>query len=245
VRILGLNIRAGGGQRTAAIVDYLERHDPHTLVLTEWRASAPGADILAWARARRMHVGALNDGGTANGVLVASRARFGFESVRPDDAGTGVLMLARFAAFRLLACYFPSQKQKAPYFARCAEVARVQAGARFLLVGDLNTGNQVADRVEGGVRYHCAEAFDDLSAQCGLHDLWRRSQGPDAREWTWLSHRQNGFRLDHAFANAAFVAWARPDCRYDHAPRGTFSDHSAIVVDCGPGGRRQGGQSDP
>jgi hypothetical protein len=33
-----------------------------------------------------------------------------------------------------------------------------------------------------------------------------------------LAHRQSGFRIDHAFGNTAFVQWADPACRYDHAP---------------------------
>ena len=64
-----------------------------------------------------------------------------------------------------------------------------------------------------------------------MHDLWRRSNGPNAQEWTWLSHRHNGFRFDHAFANAAFVDWADTRCQYDHTPppaRGT--DHSALAI---------------
>ena len=41
----------------------------------------------------------------------------------------------------------------------------------------------------------------------------------------------NGFRLDHAFGNQAFVAAFNPTCRYDHSSRkGRFSDHSALVI---------------
>jgi hypothetical protein len=53
----------------------------------------------------------------------------------------------------------------------------------------------------------------------------------EAREWTWLSHRGNGFRIDHAFATKAFVVQAKPACRHDHAPRETaLSDQSGLIV---------------
>jgi len=70
---------------------------------------------------------------------------------------------------------------------------------------------------------------NELSGTHAL-DLWRRTQGPHAREWTWMT-KANGFRLDHAFGNSAFVAAFDPSCRYDHSPRENgFSDHSALLI---------------
>jgi exonuclease III len=96
--------------------------------------------------------------------------------------------------------------------------------------GDLNTGNQVADRTPTGEKYACAERFDWLSEAGGLVDLWRRTNGAAAREWTWLTSK-NGFRLDHAFGNGPLVKRFDPSCQYDDAPRKIgFSDHSAVLV---------------
>ena len=236
MRMVCLNIRAGGGRRIGAVAEYLEAQNPHTVVLTEWRNGPAGVAVEAWAQGRGMHMARTTDGGTANGVFVASLAPFAVESLRPNVPGAGVLMLARFRQLRLLACYFPIQRSKAPFFARCAELAGQESRRPFLLLGDLNTGNQIKDRDPRGVRYHCAEDFDALTGAAGLTDLWRRNHGDAAREWTWVSHRNNGFRLDHALANRRFLAAADPSCRYDHAPRGAFTDHSAIVLDCGGGG---------
>jgi exonuclease III len=77
----------------------------------------------------------------------------------------------------------------------------------------------------------CADDFSNLGARSNLTDLWRRTHGPDAREWSWRT-RAKGFRIDHAFANSAFVRRYAPTCRYDHGPRErAFSDHSAIIVE--------------
>jgi hypothetical protein len=39
------------------------------------------------------------------------------------------------------------------------------------------------------------EGFDALTSKASLVDLWRRTNGTDAHEWTWLSN-QNRFRID-------------------------------------------------
>jgi exodeoxyribonuclease-3 len=233
MRIVVLNIRAGGGKRVGELLRYLDQYDPDTVVLTEWRRSFPGTRIEAWAQERGMRYAALNDGGTANGAFIASKNSFTVTSETPPGKSAGVLLLVEFDAFALLACYLPIMNAKKPFFARCAEIANEHAGAPFLMVGDLNTGNQNLDREPRGVRYHCANDFDGLTIEHGLHDLWRRSNGADTREWTCLSNARNGFRLDHAFANSAFVEWARPVCRYDHVPReAKWTDHSAVIVTC-------------
>ena len=121
-------------------------------------------------------------------------------------------------------------KEKAPYFDAAIAAALRHKRRKFLVLGDLNTGNQHADREPAGVRYNCADQFDAFTNDHHLIDLWRHSQGV-AREWSWQSHRQNGFRLDHAFANRAFVKQHAPHCVYDHTPRlSGLSDHSAVVV---------------
>jgi len=98
-------------------------------------------------------------------------------------------------------------------------VAKECSGQPLLIVGDLNTGNQMSDKTPAGTKYDCSEHFDRLSQREGLVDLWRRSNGADVREWTWYSTARNGFRLDHAFGNRVFVDLFGPSCRYDHRPR--------------------------
>jgi hypothetical protein len=173
---------------------------------------------------RGMHYDSATDGGTANGVFIASKAVFFSESRRPL-AGAGVLRSARFERFTLLGCYFPQHLSKLPFFTRCGKIV-VEFGVKpLLLLGDMTTGNQIADKDIAGGLYHYAGAFDQLSSKHQLHDLWRRSNWAEAREWKWLSDRKTGFRIDHAFGNATFVEWAVPNCRYGHTPRGILTDH--------------------
>jgi exodeoxyribonuclease-3 len=229
-RIVVLNVRGGGGSRGERLCGFLDAHDPDAVVLTEWRNGASGAVFADWAVRRGMRHAGLADGGTANGVFVASKHAFRSASATPAGQGVGVLILVRFHAVTVLACYFPQLNEKSVFFDRCGQVARRHGARPFMLVGDLNTGNQAVDRSERAGKYFCAEGFDGLCAPCGLVDLWRLSNG-DAGEWTWLSHRGNGFRIDHALGNAQYVRAFAPSRRYGHSAWTTrLADHSAVVV---------------
>jgi exodeoxyribonuclease III len=232
-RIVALNIRSGGGTRAVRLCRYLNTLDPDTVLLTEWRDNASARAFASWAENRGMsHVG-LTDGRTANGVLLASSDPFAIESTTPAAEGPGCLMLARFQHVTLLACYFPQLNAKAAFFGRCLELAAQHRAAPFVLAGDLNTGNQLADRSEGAGKYYCSDHFDRLTSEGELSDLRRLTNGAN-REWTWHSTKGNGFRIDHAFGNGAFVAATTPICTYDHRARETaLTDHSAVVVRIG------------
>lgn len=230
-KILALNIRSGGGSRANEICRFLDQSQADVVVLTEWRANATGDVFVQWANACGMSHAVLNDGKTHNGVFVASKHSFTWETRTPRGETAGVLLLVRFASWAMMASYFPQSQAKADFFNTLMRAAAELSGVPFLIVGDLNTGNQLSDKSPEGGNYHCADQFDQLSTAAGLIDLWRHTNGSEAREWTWLSRSKNGFRIDHAFANNRFAETTQPSCRYDHLPRlNEISDHSALVV---------------
>jgi exodeoxyribonuclease III len=235
LRILCLNVRSGGGARWDSILEFVHARDPDVVIFTEWRRSVSSNRAEAWAASRHMRWACANDGATRNGVLLAANVEFECVSVTPGNESAGTLLRARLEGWTVLACYFPQGDAKGRYFDMSRDVARGCADNPFLMIGDLNTGNQVADETPEGVQYACSERFDRLSSADGLVDLWRLANGPHAREWTWRTSK-NGFRIDHAFGNAAFIQHFRPSCRYDHAPREAgFSDHSALLLEMAEG----------
>jgi exonuclease III len=99
------------------------------------------------------------------------------------------------------------------------------------MIGDFNTGRNDLDIEGNGVPFHCADQFAGLHEQAGLVDLWRLRPS-ERRDWTWRSAK-NGFRIDHAFGNQAFLH-RHPNfhCEIDHEPRlARLTDHSAIILD--------------
>ncbi len=230
IRIVSLNIRHGGGKRQRALAEWLIDTRADFFVLTEWRESSAilGTELASAGYKQAL---ALREGARANGVAVFCREQIVPNRVTPSDAQRGELLLAGTMNLTVLAAYFPQSKAKAAFFQRCAELAAKET-VPMLLIGDLNTGSNLRDIEPGGARFHCEQEFIDLTLVHGMTDLWRKQHGDDAREWTWRSSK-NGFRIDHAFANRAFLdAYPKATCRLDHSPRETrISDHSALVVD--------------
>jgi exonuclease III len=228
--VVALNIRAGARTHAAGLCSYLDSLHPDTVLDRMARQRRRARTFVSWAEGRGMSHAALTDGCTLNGVFLASLDPFATESATPTAHSAGCLMLARFPWETLLACYFPPLRAKAVFFDQCLELAARHQAAPFLLAGDLNTGNQLADRSEGAGKFYCSDHFDRLISSGGLSDLWRLTNGV-SREWTWRSSKGNGFRIDHAFGNGAFVAAATAICTYDRLARETgLTDHSAIVV---------------
>ena len=197
------------------------------LVLTEWKSSGPGREISKALVLQGFCVNSFANGGE-NGILVASRSPISSTDAAPEGHSRGSLRLVTVegSPIRILAAYFPQSYAKAAFFASSRRLAKQQAGAPLLLIGDLNTGDNSIDRTISGVPFHCAEDFQALS-DAGLRDLWREQHGQDAREFSWSSPK-NSFRIDHAFGSAALRA---ADCRYNHEPRERrITDHSALIV---------------
>ena len=231
MKALCLNVRSGGGQRWQSILDFVDAHGVDVIVFTEWRSGMEGSRAKSWASSRSMRWACTNDGATRNGVFVAAREDFEAESRTPSSEIPGALLRLQFNNWTMLACYFPQDRAtwKRLYFETCRNVAGAAGAMPFLMMGDLNTGNQLADKTPLGTKYVCSKEFNWLSSVHGLTDLWRHTHGEGARQYTWKSKPwENEFRLDHAFGNRLFVERFCPSCRYDHAPREIgFGDHSA------------------
>jgi exodeoxyribonuclease III len=230
MKVLSLNVRSGGGNRWAAIFEFVDHHDPDIAVFLEWRRSPGPGPAEEWASRKQMHWMAACDGSRANGVGIASKRPSDWRSATPGPDHPVSMVMASFEEWTLLACYFPQAEAKRPYFDVCDDVADKHRDRPLLIIGDFNTGNQIVDKTPAGTKYVHADRFDHLVSSGGLTDLWRMTHGPDAREWTWSSGK-NWFRLDHAFGNAPYIEFFNPECRYDHTPRERrLTDHSAIIV---------------
>ena len=170
-----------------------------------------------------------------NGVVVFSRFPAELVAMNPGDADQNRIVACRVGSLTIAGVYFALNHQKASLFdyllAKPAEL-----GDDFLVVGDFNTGRHRVDEV--GATFFCEDRFTALPA-AGFHDLWRQSNGDEAREFSWASHRGGNFRLDHAFGSRT-VAARLIDCRYDHSTRPGLTDHSALVVNLSDSSPAQG-----
>ncbi len=228
-----MNIQNGGGERTPALIDWLQEKNADIVVLEEFCNNPSGLAIEAALKGRDYHVHS-QDEAVSNGVLIAAKEQFDAAALTPRDAHAGVLLRGRWkGGLTIIGAYFPlAIGAKRRLFDVCMEYAKQHLNPPFLLVGDLNTGCNEVDLEAGATPFPCSEDFVALTSS-GLIAEWRLQHGLTAREYTWRSP-QNGFRIDHAFGNKEFQTRFLPlGCDYDHRTRTRetkLSDHSGLIL---------------
>ncbi len=232
MRLLAWNIRQGGGSRLAGIAAAIQAQDPDVLVISEHRGGDAGARLrAALAGIGYAHATRAEPPPGRNGVLIASRLRFRDRGV--VDAALPEpykIVDAVFPGFRLTGVYMPNLRAKEPYWDRLIATLPDRASAAALVVGDFNTCRPFVD--EPGAIDVTAHYLDKIEA-IGFADLWRK-RFPDGREYSWYSHRGNGFRIDHAFFSRR-AARRAGEIRYSHREREAgLSDHSPLILDFAP-----------
>ena len=236
MRLLAWNIRAGGGARIEAIIAALVRHDAEILVLSEYRSGVAGTRLrAALASLDYRWMSRAEPPAGANGVLIAARRRFReLGPVSVTVAEPWRMLDVAVGRVRLSGIYMPNLRAKVPYWEALIANLATRASESALAVGDFNTCRAWLD--EPGAIDVTAHFLDRVEA-AGFRDVWRH-RFPERREFSWFSHRGNGFRIDHAFFSDRLAKRAGA-IRYSHAEReGGLSDHSALLIDLGQAGER-------
>ena len=229
MRLLAWNIRQGGGARLPAICEALRRHDADVLVISEYRGGDAALRLCeAVERLGYQHRTALRPPPGKSGVLVAARRRIrahtALDAALPEPYR---LVHVEIGGLSLCGVYMPNLLVKVPYWEALITGLAARIETRALAIGDFNTCRAYVD--EPGAIDKCAYFMDRVAA-LGFCDLWRHRY-PEGREFSWYSHRGNGFRIDHAFLSPALAKRAGP-VRYSHDERlAGLSDHSALILD--------------
>jgi exodeoxyribonuclease III len=228
IRILSWNIRHGGGSRLPRIVDAISAYQPDVIILCEFRLS--GDAFLRKALFQHGYESVARGGcpRKCNGVVIASKLPLKRKRVlsrRVEDPHR--MVVAEFEDLHVVGVYMPNLLRKTPYWDAVLRSARHFKSRPTLLIGDFNTTRHFVDE-PGQV---CKTSpYMDLIEAAGFRDLWRH-RNPEAREYSWYSHRGNGYRLDHAFFSASLADRVQ-EVWYSHAERQAgLSDHSIILAD--------------
>jgi exodeoxyribonuclease-3 len=229
-RLLTWNIRHGGGARTEAIADAIASHNPDIVVLSEFRNNQFGAHLLeCFADMGLVHQRSGRAAPPANTVSIA--ARFALTPL-PGAGRLGAwshrVVAVRCGDIRLAGLYLPNLKAKLSLLEYLVSLPLAYLKEPTLLVGDLNSGKQGIDGPDTFVFFE-GTFLEKLESQ-GWTDGFRHFHGL-AQEFTWYSHRHNGYRLDYTFSSPPMTdrldaAW------HSHAEREAgLSDHSILMVD--------------
>jgi exodeoxyribonuclease-3 len=229
LRLLAWNIRQGGGTRLAGIIAAIVGHDADVVVLSEYHAGPSGERLrAALADIGYRHASATTPPPAKKGVVVASRRRFREHGpLTPDLPEPWRLVDVEFAGLHVTGVYMPNLLAKVPYWEALLAALAARRSRRALVIGDFNTCRAFLD--EPGKTDRCAHFLDRVDA-VGFRDVWRR-RNPTRVEPTWFSHRNNGFRIDHAFFSLPLARRAGA-IHYSHKERmAGLSDHSVMIVD--------------
>lgn len=229
MRLVTWNIRAGGGTRLANIAAAIAVHQADVLILTEYRSGEAGQRLRAVLREQGyLWLSPVEPPGICNGVLIATRTRPGSLAHVTEHVPEPWRMLTlTINRVRVFGIYMPNLKAKIPYWEALIEASRPHSARHALAIGDFNTCRAFLD--EPGATDRTAPFLDKI-LDAGFRDVWR-DRFPEGREYSWYSHRGNGFRVDHAFASK-LLAKRIGAIRYSHAERAVgVSDHSALVLD--------------
>ena len=242
LRLAAWNIRAGGGKRAALIGKALARMTPDIVVLSEFRsgvASQQVAQILAQAGLGAQLSVTDQVKPNVNTVMIAARGplqRIGLRA-KPEEPGRWLMAREGTRGVAIGAMHIPVQasERKLLYHDAVVSLARRWRGGPALLVGDTNSGRIGMDEERPVFNKRTDAWFDRLEA-AGWQDGFRTLY-PEKREYTWYSHRDNGFRLDQVFVNGA-LAGHLTDVRHIWPPhqeapgrRDGLSDHAMLVAD--------------
>ena len=217
MRIVGWNIRAGGGYRGLALGAQLRRFRPDVAALCEFRATPPSAALaLTLAELGLGHQITTADPRApgVNRLLVASRFPLARIEEHRAPAEPGRWLLARVEAkhpFALGAMHVPNRVtgRKWPFLDSVLSVAESWRDGPAVFVGDTNSGRPGIDEESPAFNRREGAWIDGLE-RAGWRDAFRHVRG-SARAYTWYSpNGGNGFRIDQAFVNPDLLAATHP-----------------------------------
>lgn len=235
MRLATWNVRAGGGRRIDQIVQRVLDVRPDVLVLTEIRPRT-GYRLIEQLVAAGYHasVGAAGDLGgqhVLNHTGVFSLHLLEPCVVTPVPQSVHRWVPVRIPALNLtvLGVHVPNQSErwnKVDFWTIVEAFARAHTSGRAVIIGDLNTA---LDEDCEGDPIREAVYLKRLVA-LGWVDAWRQCN-PGSREFSWYSHRANGFLLDYCYVSPSLAPLVRGgELRHDVREQG-LSDHSMLVVE--------------
>ncbi len=246
IRLISWNIRAGGGKRIKGILAQLQTWQPNIIGLSEFRGTAASQ----WLTAQLTEAGygyqltTINsDSPPKNALLLASQYPLKQIALPTMPSNPERWILAEIETKPSLIVglmHVPNYTTpilKYPFLEAVLEMVAGWDSGPALLMGDTNCGKRGIDEEKPlPPKFWREHDWIVGMEERGWLDAFRHLHG-QRREYTWYSHRNNGFRLDYAFGSphlAAAIssvehAWGVDSSRPER--RDGLSDHAALIID--------------
>ncbi len=233
IKLLTWNILQGGGKRAIGIAEQLEAIQPDIVTLQEFRNGKSAPVILdALNKLGLEHQHLAQSAAAKNTVMVAARMPFETHTWA-DDLDPTLCIHAQFNfneasvnSLDIFAGHLPQKRAQVPYLDTLCKLD-VDDYEVALIMGDLNCGIPFEDsETKSFVNTHMFQSL----LRNGWTDSWR-SRNADAREYSWISSRGNGYRYDHCLATKNTDKLITK-INYLHDVREErLSDHSAMLIE--------------
>ncbi len=233
VRLLSWNILQGGGKRARDIAAQIETIQPDIVTLQEFRAgkSAPVLlETLSNLGLNYQHT--IDAPARKNTVMVAANTPFDAapwaSDLEPELCVKTTFNLSHTEtdSLTVFAGHLPQKRAQVPYLDTLNKLDSKEYDAA-LIIGDLNCGIPFEDSETKS--FVNTNMFQSLLRN-GWTDSWRK-RNPEAREYTWISSRGNGYRYDHCLANAKADSLISNITYIQSLREERLSDHAAILVE--------------
>ena len=233
IKLLTWNILQGGGKRAVGIADELEAINPDIVTLHEFRNGKSAPIILdALNKLGLDHQQLAQSSAAKNTVMVAARVPFDTHEWA-DDLDPTLCVHAQFQlsessldTLDIFAGHLPQKRAQVPYLDTLGKLSASEFEAA-LIIGDLNCGIPFEDsETKSFVNTHM---FQNLLRN-GWADSWR-TRNPDAREYSWISSRGNGYRYDHCLATEKADKLINKIGYLHNVREERLSDHSAMLIE--------------
>ena len=180
MRIVGLNIQMGGGERVGRIAAALRDLDCDVIVLSEVGSWASSMALLADLRTLgwpNVAASVLPNPEVPNGVAVASRMPIvRARAPLPSGPNAGRVLEAEIAGLLVVAVYLPLDKEHEPFWRdEFGPYLETIAMRPAVVIGDWNTGEPYVDQpaAKPGGREFVA------LRKAGWTDAWRAKHGAE------------------------------------------------------------------
>lgn len=233
MKIVTWNIRQGGKKSIRQIVDSLVSHRAELIVLTEYKNNDAGMFLISALKREGWHyMQSSLPPDKENGVLILST--YPLESYAPPFSkqhGSHRWNEVYIPSLRffLLGVHVPNVNEtydKRFFWEHIVQYAYQKRKDRAMIIGDFNSIRR-DEKKTGSFQY---SNFIMKLLEDDWADAWKQIHG-DNIDYSWFSHKNNGFRLDYLFLSPK-LSDGLTACDFSHHERRKgFSDHSILTAE--------------
>ena len=227
MKLVSLNLRFGGQDRTDSILDYLMDHDADLLVLGEYQDNKNGLKIKETLKKEGFTCITSDD--DLLGVLVASK--YPYSLIRREKRLIGIELSD--SKLTVLGVYVPTgsndKRFKDAVWQKILKFAQENHNTPCIITGDFNSCNKNDSMNQS---QYSADELEKLINK-GWIDVWGYYNNTDSERYTWYSDYGNGFRFDYVFISPELAKTIDIKQVYHDSKKREegMSDHSPLILD--------------